>query len=46
MKKLDLHIHTKCTISDAYFNFSMTKLIQYVEEMKIDAIGYYVSSTI
>ena len=39
MKKLDLHIHTKSTISDAPFNFSITKLMQYVEEMKIDAIA-------
>lgn len=39
MKKLDLHIHTKSTISDAHFNFSMTKLMQYVEEMKIDVIA-------
>lgn len=40
MKKLDLHIHTKKTISDVNsFEFSMDKLKQYVSNMKIDAIA-------
>lgn len=40
MKKLDLHIHTKKTVSDVNnFEFSMDKLKQYVCEMKIDAIA-------
>ena len=40
MKKLDLHIHTKKTISDVNsFEFSLNKLKQYVNEMKIDAIA-------
>lgn len=40
MKKLDLHIHTKKTISDVNsFEFSLNKLKQYVSEMKIDAIA-------
>ena len=40
MKKLDLHIHTQKTASDvANFDFSVNKLIKYVEEMKIDGIA-------
>lgn len=40
MRKLDLHIHTKKTISDVNgFDFSMNKLKQYVNQMKIDAIA-------
>ena len=39
MKKIDLHIHTRKTISDADFIFSINRLQQYVNEMKIDAIA-------
>lgn len=40
MKKLDLHIHTKRTISDvANFEFSINKLIEYAKEMKLDGIA-------
>lgn len=40
MKKLDLHIHTKKTISDVNsFEFSMNRLKHYVCEMKLDAIA-------
>ena len=39
MKKIDLHIHTRKTISDSDFIFSITRLQQYVNEMKIDAIA-------
>lgn len=39
MKKLDLHIHTKKTISDVDFNFSIDRLVRYVEERKLDGIA-------
>lgn len=39
MKKLDLHIHTIATQSDAGFEFNMEVLKKYVEERKIDAIA-------
>lgn len=39
MKKIDLHIHTKKTVSDSDFTFSINRLQQYVNEMKIDAIA-------
>ena len=39
MKKIDLHIHTVKTISDADFVFSMEHLCNYVKTMKIDAIA-------
>lgn len=40
MKKVDLHIHTKKTISDSKeFDFSLEKLKEYVTERKIDAIA-------
>lgn len=39
MRKLDLHVHTVSTVSDAPFMFSMNVLKQYVTERKIDAIA-------
>lgn len=39
MKKIDLHMHTIPTISDAHFTFSLEKLIEYVSSAKLDAIA-------
>ena len=39
MKKLDLHIHTVQTVSDHPFTFSMNKLREYVQELKIEGIA-------
>lgn len=39
MKKIDLHMHTIPTISDSHFEFSLDKLIEYVELAKLDAIA-------
>ena len=39
MKKIDFHIHTVATISDAHFDFSMEKLKQYVDSARLDAIA-------
>lgn len=39
MKKIDLHIHTIPTISDADFEFDIEKLKKYVETQNIDCIA-------
>ncbi|WP_347026648.1 phosphotransferase [Bacteroides ovatus] len=39
MKKIDLHIHTVKSISDADFSFSLDKLDEYVHTMKLDCIA-------
>lgn len=39
MKKIDLHIHTVPTISDAHFTYSLSKLSEYVKLSKLDAIA-------
>lgn len=39
MKKVDLHIHTIKSISDADFSFSLDKLDEYVHSMKLDCIA-------
>ena len=39
LKKIDLHIHTIPTISDAPFEFSIKKLKEYTEKQKIDCIA-------
>ena len=39
MKKIDLHIHTVQSISDALFDFNMDKLVEYVDKMEIDCIA-------
>lgn len=39
MKKIDLHIHTVPTISDAGFTFSLETFKRYVEEASLDAVA-------
>ncbi|HHF2885653.1 phosphotransferase [Vibrio diabolicus] len=39
MKKIDLHLHTVSTISDADFTFSLSKLCEYISTAKLDAIA-------
>nr|WP_319512020.1 PHP domain-containing protein [uncultured Draconibacterium sp.] len=39
MKKIDLHIHTISTLSDCEFEFSLLKLKEYVDKLKIDCIA-------
>jgi ABC-type dipeptide/oligopeptide/nickel transport system ATPase subunit len=39
MKKIDLHIHTVPTVSDAHFDFSLEKLKEYINMMEIDCIA-------
>ena len=39
MKKIDLHIHTVPTISDADFTFSLDVFKRYVEESRLDAVA-------
>lgn len=39
MKKIDLHIHTVSTISDAGFTFSLETFKRYVEEASLDAVA-------
>ncbi|NUT81833.1 MULTISPECIES: phosphotransferase [Pseudomonas] len=39
MKKIDLHIHTISTISDAGFTFSLETFKRYVEEASLDAVA-------
>ena len=39
MKKVDLHIHTIKSVSDADFNFSLIRLQEYVNTMNIDCIA-------
>ncbi|MBB1383452.1 phosphotransferase, partial [Shewanella sp. SR41-2] len=39
MKKIDLHLHTIPTISDAHFTFSLAKLEEYVNSAELDAIA-------
>ena len=39
MKKIDFHIHTVSTTSDASFEFSLDKLQQYVDSAHLDAIA-------
>ena len=39
MKKIDLHLHTKATISDSHFKFSLSKLKEYVDQLEIDCIA-------
>lgn len=39
MKKIDLHIHTVSTISDAVFTFSLDVFKRYVEEARLDAVA-------
>lgn len=39
MKKIDLHIHTVATISDAPFTFSLESFKIYIKEARLDAIA-------
>jgi len=39
LQKIDLHIHTVPTISDAHFTFSLDKLSEYVNSAELDAIA-------
>ena len=40
MKKIDLHIHTKASpYSDSVYEFSLSKLQEYVEKLSIDCIA-------
>ena len=39
MKKIDLHIHTISTVSDYDFDFDLSKLKEYVEQLEIDCIA-------
>jgi len=39
MKKIDLHIHTIATISDAPFEFDIEKLKEYIEIQNLDCIA-------
>lgn len=39
MKKFDLHIHTKSTISDVDFNFNLINLKNYIEKCNLDCIA-------
>jgi hypothetical protein len=39
LQKIDLHIHTVPTISDAHFIYSLSKLSEYVNSAELDAIA-------
>lgn len=39
MRKIDLHVHTISTVKDSDFQFSLDKLIEYVESEVLDAIA-------
>ena len=39
MKKIDLHTHTISTISDHPFNFDLSKVREYVDKLRIDALA-------
>ncbi len=39
MKKIDLHTHTISTVSDYAFDFELSKVSEYVEKLKIDALA-------
>lgn len=39
MKKIDLHTHTISTVSDSGFEFSLSKVSEYVEKLEIDALA-------
>jgi len=39
MKKIDLHTHTVSTVSDYAFDFDISKVKEYVEKLKIDALA-------
>jgi predicted metal-dependent phosphoesterase TrpH len=39
MKKIDLHTHTISTVSDSDFDFDLSKVSEYVDRLKIDALA-------
>lgn len=39
MKKIDLHTHTISTVSDYDFTFDLSKVKEYVDKLKIDALA-------
>jgi len=39
MKKIDLHTHTISTVSDYPFDFDLSKVKEYVEKLRIDALA-------
>lgn len=39
MKKIDLHIHTKASVTDQPFDFALESLVAYVNEKRIAAIA-------
>lgn len=39
MKKIDLHTHTVSTVSDYDFDFDLSKVKEYVDKLKIDALA-------
>ncbi|MDI1303673.1 MAG: histidinol-phosphatase [bacterium] len=39
MKKIDLHTHTISTVSDYAFDFDLSKVTEYVDKLKIDALA-------
>jgi len=39
MKKIDLHIHTKPTLSDLDFDFNINRLKEYIEKLSVDCIA-------
>lgn len=41
MKKIDLHTHTVSTVSDYPFDFDLSKVKEYVEKLKIDALAIF-----
>lgn len=39
MRKIDLHTHTIPTVSDSDFDFDLSKISEYVDKLKIDALA-------
>ena len=39
MKKIDLHTHTISTVSDSDFDFDLSKVSEYVDKLRIDALA-------
>lgn len=39
MKKIDLHTHTFSTVSDSDFEFDLSKMMEYIDQLEIEAIA-------
>ncbi|MDU3177390.1 PHP domain-containing protein [Anaerococcus sp.] len=39
MKAIDLHLHTRSTISDSHFDFSIDSLKRHIKQLELDIIG-------